>query len=45
MDDLFNFNLMRVPLNWAIVTVMAAFAFIAAAILFPAIFIPTDNNG
>jgi len=34
-----NYELMRAPLNWVIVTVMAAFAFLAMATLFPQLFI------
>lgn len=44
MDGLINTAIMRNPLNWAIVTVMAAFALIAAAVLFPTIFVSPSSS-
>jgi hypothetical protein len=39
-----NWELMRAPLNWVIVTVIAAFGFAAMALLFPDLFINRSSQ-
>lgn len=37
-----NYELMRAPLNWAIVTVILGFGFLSMAVIFPDLFIPNS---
>lgn len=44
MESFLNVGLMKAPLNWVLVTVVAGFGFLAASVVFPELFIPNHKR-